>query len=286
MTIRILSLVLTMSTLSPAWAMEARSTADIQPQGSYSVGLFNPLTLSVNDHVELETHPLFFFAAPHLQLKASHLTSAEGPWRLSSIWSLSFPHPALNASPPLGLQGYFLPTCKVAQAEPSREQWCDEPGWIVVPKWGLVASKGKQNVLTLQMDFAAGLLIAGERPAPLDTYPMLDLLLAPIFNRWRAHLSTRYDFEVFSWLRVSSEGHIYRVGERSNSPRDPWTFALHSGVDIELGSATRLALGLYYWNSDQKRIEIVKGSDGFVRTEPIRSHDLVPTFDIIWNGSL
>ncbi|MEE2961298.1 MAG: hypothetical protein VYA34_11180 [Myxococcota bacterium] len=279
-----LAIVLSMST--SALALSARDTADVATKHSWSVGLFNPMSFSWSNDIELQVHPVFFFMSPHLQTKISHVTGEDSAWRVSSIWGLSFPYPALIKAPPLGLKGYFIPTCKVAEAEPERDKWCQSPGWIAVPKVGFMASKGTTNVVTLQIDLAVGTLLAGERPAPLDTYPMLDLQLSPIFNLWRAHGSIRYDYEAFNWLRTSVETHIYRVGYDTNTERDPWTLAVHGGVDIAVGESSRLTLGVYYWNSDQRQIAIVENSEGFARVERIRSHDFLPTIDFIWNGTL
>jgi hypothetical protein len=282
----LLTTAIVLSTSTSAWALGARDTADIAAKNSWSVGLFNPMSFSWSNDLELQAHPVFFFMSPHLQAKISHVTGEDNAWRVSSIWGLSFPYPALISAPPLGLKSYFIPSCKVAEEEPERDEWCQNPGWIAVPKVGFMASKGMTNVVTLQMDLAVGVLLSGERPAPLDTYPMLDLLLAPIFNQWRAHGSIRYDYEALNWLRASVETHLYRVGDDANTDRDPWTLAVHGGVDIAVGESSRVTLGVYYWNSDQRQIDIVENSEGFAQVEPVRSHDILPTIDFIWNGNL
>lgn len=269
---------------SSSWAFDARDTADITEPNSYSVGIFNPFRLNLNERIALEAHPIFFFLAPHMELHYAHLKQANG-WRVSSIWGLSVPSPAINTPFPLGLQGYFLPTCKVAKHDPKLEKWCQKPGILAVPKAGVIASRGVHHIWTLQVDFTMGLLLSGERPAPLDTYPMLDLLLAPIANRWRAHGSVRYDHQFVDWLRVSTEAHLYRVGENKDYERSPWTLSAHVGADIALSETLRLTLGIYYWNSDQKRVELVENNQGITQLHAIRSNDILPTIDLIWNGS-
>ena len=269
-----------------ALALDARDTADVKDKGEWSVGVFNPLSLSPQEGVELELHPLLFFSAPHLQARFDHGEVGSDGWRVSSLVGLWFPYPALTSGPPLGLVGFFVPTCKVAEAEPDSPQgeWCQAPGWMVVPRLGLAASRGDVNVLTLKADVAGSLMLEGERPAPLDTYAPLDLQLAPLFNRWRAHASVRYDYLLRPGMRASVEGHVYRVGKTTLASQSPWAAASHLGLDIALSATSRVSVGLYYWNTDQRAVSVEKDSQGFGEVKQVRSHDVMPTIDFIWEG--
>ena len=91
-----------------ASAFNARDTADVKAKGEWSVGVFNPLSVSPQEGVELEVHPLLFFTAPHLQARFAHGDLGVGEWRFSSLVGLWFPYPALTSGPPLGLVGFFV----------------------------------------------------------------------------------------------------------------------------------------------------------------------------------
>ncbi len=271
--------------VTSAYALDARDTADVKDEGEWSVGIFNPLSLSPKEGVELELHPLLFFTAPHLQARFAHGEPGSAGWRVSSLVGLWFPYPALTSGPPLGLVGFFVPTCKVAEGEPDTPQgdWCQAPGWMVVPRLGLAASRGDVNVVTLKADVAGAVMLEGHRPAPLDTYAPLDLQLAPLFNSWRAHGSVRYDYRVREGLRASVEGHVYRVGDTTVADQSPWAAASHLGLDIAVSDTSRVSVGLYYWNTDQRAVS-VETKDGFGEVTRVRSHDVMPTIDFIWEG--
>jgi hypothetical protein len=248
------------------------------------MGIFNPLILGVGAGVEVEAHPLFFLTAPHVKVRKSLKLGRSSGWRTSLEGGLWVPYTVFTKAPPLGLGGYFIPTCAVAAAEPDRAHRCQRPEWIVVPQAGFAASHGTTHVWTLRGDVSAGVVLSGQRPRPLDTLAPLDLQMAPIFNRWRAHGVVRYDHSLQEGIRGHVEGHFYGRGQPEGGELSPWAGAIHTGLVFGLGDSLALALGLYYWNTDQGAIEIDPGSGGGASLNRRRSHDFFPTFDLIWSG--
>lgn len=262
----------------------ARDTAFIGAPGATSVGIFNPLRHVPRAGLELSTHPLFGLIAPNVAARFHLWTSPDAPLTVALETGLSLPSGAFGAAPPFGLEGYLTPSCKVHDAEPDRAPGdCDRPGVFVVPSLGLAVSHGRETALTARLDFAPGLLVDGERAPPRDTWAPLDLVFAPVFNRWRAHLGLRADHRVFDFLRLAVEAHVYRVGEGPPPVRSPWTFVGHLGTDWRTSVHTRLTAGAMYWNSDQRRVDLVKDADGYSRFEHVRSHDFGPTLDFLWS---
>jgi hypothetical protein len=263
-------------------ALSPRLTADVAEAGHWSVGIFNPLRVSVTDSIELESHPLYLFVSPHVLVRHKLLALNDG-WRLTGEYGISVPTPALGMAPPLGLQSYFTPSCLVAAHDSTQEKWCKKPGWFAIPRLGVVASYGQKRVYTLSADVAFGIHLAGEPLQTFDTFTPLELLFAPASKSFRAHLGARYDRAVLSWLRLSTEIDFYLTGEGPSPGRSPFVFAAHLGVDVQTTKHTRLTLGAKYFNSDLKEAEIEIDQAGFSRLVHIRSNDFYPTLDFIWS---
>lgn len=261
-----------------------RDTADVNAAGVWEMGVFNPLRLGVGAGVELEAHPLFFFAAPHLLVRKGLTVPGDSGWRLALSGGAWLPTPALQNVPPRGLKGYFTPTCDVMEAEPEREHRCQQPGWIVVPQVGFAASKGREEVITVKGDLSAGVLLSGHRPRPLDTLAPLDLQMAPVFNQFRVHGVFRYDRPFGDRVRGHLEGHLYHRGAPEDGALSPLAMAAHVGADVSLGARWTLAFGVYYWNTDQGAVAIESPKTGPATLKRLRSHDFFPTFDLIWRG--
>lgn len=259
-----------------------RGHAAVAPEGTWSVGVFNPLTWVPVEGLEVQTHPLLTFAAPNVAARYALLRGA--PVALTLEGGLALPWAAFAFAPPLGVQGYLTPSCKVEAAEPARGDSCQAPGPTLIPRLGIAASWGEEHPLTLRLDGAAGWALDGSRPLPLDTLAPLDLAFAPVAHTWRAHLGVRYDRGVLPWLRVAAEADLYRVGQgvQGDTGRDLWTWAAWIGADLQTSKRTRLALGLAYWNSDQRRVVEEQDAEGFTRLVHVRSHDLLPTVDMLW----
>jgi len=271
---------------SAAAALEARDTAALHRKGEWSVGVFNPLVVGLTDTIELETHPLLLVGAPNAIVRVRQ--APLGDWRLATEFGLSLPTPAMRLAKPLGLSGDLFPSCKVTADDAAQAGWCEQPGWILVPRLGLVASRGEETVWTAKADVAAGLLLSGERGHPLDALPAIDLLFAPALNGWRAHVGGRVDHALASigsrsLVSLSGELHGYLVG--ASGDRNPFTLAAHAGVDVAVGAASRFTLGVMYWNSDQRRVVVEKGAEGFSTARHVRSNDFFPTIDFIWSSS-
>ncbi|MCK6547020.1 hypothetical protein L6R52_14315 [Myxococcota bacterium] len=261
-------------------ALPARDTARIGELGAGAIGIFNPLRLLLGDF-ELETHPIFFVVAPNATLRHEPWRGALEPLAIAIELGATLPW-GLGRPPPLGLAGYFTPSCLVGDAEPERGDTCEDPGLFLVPHAGVVVSHGTEHVFTARADVALGLRLAGERPAPLDVWPYLDLLLAPIFQGHRVHAGLRYDRRVLDGLRVASELSLYHVGRGPEPHRSPWVLRLWAGADLGLTSSLRLTAGVAYYDSDQRRRVIEEDAEGFSHFVDVRSHDFAPTLDLIW----
>lgn len=269
-----------LATASPA--LLPRDTARVGELGELSVGVFNPLRWAFAEDLELETHPLAFVVAPNATVRHEPWRGQLEPFALSFEVGLTLPWGAFRLTPPLGTKGFFTPSCAVRSAEPERGDTCEAPGLFLVPRAGVVLSHGRVNVFTARLDAATGVRLSGLRPDPLDAWPYLDLLLAPIFNGHRARLGVRYDHALLERLRVAAELSLYHVGRGPEPGRSPWVVNAWLGADLGITESMRLSAGLTYYNSDQRRVVLEKGADGFSRFVPARSHDLMPTVDLIW----
>jgi len=273
--------------------LEARESALTPARGAWSVGVFNPLRLQVSDDWGLELHPLAALLAPHVEvhhaLRRPALT-AEPAHALTLLYGLSAAPWALRFALPLGLRGYLGPSCLVTAAEPGRGG-CQESGWGVTPKAGARYSYARLGqALTAEADLAAGILLSGERPAPLDAYAPVELMFAPLTRTWRAHLGARAARRVWARLSVAAEVDLFwvgspeaafvRVGE--GGARSPWTLSAYVGGDVALGAHLSLTAGVMYWNSDQRAAVFERDAGGFSRKVFVRSHDLWPTVDLMW----
>ena len=272
----------------PSYGLEARETALVHDRGFMSVGLQDPLRWAPARGIELQTHPLLLVGSPNVRVRVGHLvrTTRFGPVRLTGEYGLFFPSPAFHLPVPVGLQGYFTPTCAVKADDESRAGTCQRPGWILVPNVGLLFSWGERHVLTARVDAAAGILLSGSRGRPRDTWTPLDLKLAPVFNVFRVRLGLRYDRQILRWLRLAARVDLWVVGPGPEPRRDPLVFSAWLGADFALGRYTRLSVGVIYYNADQHRVELREGSDGYGRFVRVRSNDVYPTLDFIWSWSL
>ncbi len=255
-----------------------RETSFAPAAGHWSVGVFNPLSIQISDDWSLRTHPLAFLAAPHLEAQQSWITGDD--WALRGVYGLAVPSWATQFEPPFGLRGYLAPLCLVSEAEPERGGKCEQDGWVLAPKLGAQYSRGSRWVLTVEADLAVGVLVSGERPRPLDTYAPLELLFAPMTHQYRAHAGARVSGLLSPQLVAMAEVDLYRVGAVDS--QSPWTFSLYAGLDWLFTRTFRATAGVIYWNDDQGAMVLTKDAGGFSRKEMVRSHDVYPTFDLIW----
>ena len=266
-----------------AEALSPRETAALLPPGATEVAVFGPLRHGLSTAVEVSSHPLVaFFLAPNISARIALRPPRAHGFSLSLEPAVSVPTMALGNPPPLGVEGYLTPSCAVDSAEPARAPAdCQRSGTVVATGLGLMATLEAWAVLTARVDYTHGVRLTGERAAALDAWAPVDLLLAPVFSTYRAHIGLRGDRAVTDWLRVALEAHLWRVGEGPIPGRDPHTFGAHVGTDWATSARTRLTAGVFYWNSDQRRTRLVKDADGYSRFERARSHDLLPTLDFI-----
>lgn len=254
--------------------LSPRETALVRPEPwSYSVGVFNPLTLTVAKDLELQTHPLLFLVAPNAIVRVPHRAFTPGPrqWGLTGEYGFSVPTLGMRLT-----QGTLFPT------------WEHEEGtigWYLVPSAGLVASFTglSHDVFTARVDVSAGFPLTESDAQPLDAPAPLDLVFAATLGRYRARFGVLYDVPLADRFRLRGYGDIYVYGRQTEfeAPQgfENVTTRLGIGADLGFGDALdkRLHFGVAWWNSDQHAID----PDTFER---LRSNDVWPTLDFIWEG--
>jgi hypothetical protein len=261
-----------------AAALPARDTAFVWPSaGHYSVGVFNPLTVSVGSDVELQAHPLLFFVAPHLLVRVAHVPLVDecGSWGLTGEYGWSVPTPAMRLT-----QGTLFPAW---------EQGGGQIGWSVTPHAGAVASwRGgspwaTNSVLTSRLDLSVGVPLTASDAQPLDAPAPLNLLFAPILNGYRGRMGVEWDLSLQRRWRLKLYGDLFVHGTQSElewpQGAENLTSRLGAGLDVGFGQTQnrRLTFGVAWWNSEQHAID----PDTW---QPLRSNDVWPTLDFIWGG--
>jgi hypothetical protein len=254
--------------------LRPRETAYVNPElWRYSIGVFNPLTLTVARNFEIQTHPLLFLVAPNAIARVPHraMVFVSGQWGLTGEYGLSVPTLGMRLT-----QGTLFPTWEHGEGQ---------IGWIVVPRVGLVSSRvgSTLDVLTARLDLAVGFPLTDNDAQPLDAPAPLDLLFAPALGRYRTRLGVLYDYPLTPRFRVRGYGDVYVYGREAEfefpSSLSNVTTRLGGGLDIGFGSQfdKRLHLGAAWWNADQHAID----PETF---EAVRSNDIWPTLDFIWEG--
>lgn len=254
--------------------LSPRETAYVNPAPwSYSVGVFNPLTLGLPGGFEVQTHPLLFLVAPNAVARVPHraMVLVPGQWGLTGEYGFSVPTLGMRLT-----QGTLFPA------------WAHDEGqigWMVVPTAGLVSSwvGPRLDVLTARLDLAAGVHLTHNDAQPLDAPAPLDLVFAPALGRYRARASLLYDFPLGERLRLRGYGDVYVYGRDSEVelPRGFENVTTRLGVAVDLGLGApltkRLTAGVAWWNADQHAID----PETFER---VRSNDVWPTLDFVWEG--
>jgi hypothetical protein len=268
--------------------LTARESALTPPKGSWSIGLFNPLSIQLSEKIGLTLHPLAVLAAPHFTL--THQWYKRGKYTLTGLYGLASPSWSLQRGLPFGVAGFFGPLCLVEEAEPDRNNSCQRSGLGVTPKIGATLSrKNAKSVWTFELDLAMGLLLSGDRPAPLHTHAPLEVLYSPLTNTYRMHVGGRYAHELTSTLSMATELDLYLVGAPSSRGQvagpavSPLTLSTYLGMDWMITHHFALTVGVMYWSSDQLSVEFQETSDGYQQKVRVRSHDFWPTFDLIWS---
>lgn len=254
-----------------------RESAFVSPR-NWQVGLLNPLRYQLNDSWAFEGHPLAAIAYPSVHAYQGLAHGAQ--WRFAAHYALALPSQTLRHSLPLGLRGYFSQSCLVAEAEPNRETYCQEAGMSLAPTIGARYSYRDTWTYTADVNVTAGFMISGQRPAPLDTYAPIELIFAPLTRTHVTHLGFRARRMWQSSFSTAFEMDVYGMGAVGS--RSPWVFSAYAGLDVSLSQTLLLTLGAIYWNHDQRAMRLEEDAGGFSRKIMVRSHDIYPTFDLIW----
>jgi hypothetical protein len=229
------------------------------------VGVFDPARYALSDRLELVAHPLLFFVAPNGEARVRHVEVAG--FQLTGVYALSMPSLAFRLS-----KGYLFPAAKHDE---------HEIGWTLVPRAGLLASRGAraESVVTVGFDVAAGLPIVKGDARPLEALAPLDVLLAPALAGYRARVGGLWDRRLGErWRgRVWLDAYLHGVDDEHPHPGHArFSFAGGGGVDLRVGQRSRLVLGLAIWNHFQHARDADGGS--------VRSTDVFPVVDFIWAG--
>jgi hypothetical protein len=240
-----------------AQALAPRDSAHGAPRGSWSVGVTEPLRISVSERVTLRTHPLLFLLAPNAHVRVG--LGERAGFTLAADAGASVPTLALRL-----LQGHLLPAW---------ERSGQQVGLRLVPHLGLRASHPvrEAGLLTLFADVAVGLRLSGERTPALGAPAPLELLLAPALGGVRSQAGALLEWALGPRLRLRAQldGAHYEAGGSA------WSTHAALGLDVGVGTHGRLALGGAWWNSDQHAYDFATG-------ERYRSNDFLPTLDFIW----
>lgn len=244
-----------------------RQTAN--PVRRWSIGVFDPLRIGVGEDLELATHPLLFLALdPNAELKVRHSPRGKS-WAVATTWGLSVPTVPMRLT-----QGYLFP---------SWEQGGGRIGWFVVPSVGLLVTWGRERAWTLGLETSIGLQIGENEARPLDGYAPLEVAFGAALGGTRTHAHANYDVLIFPGLRARLGLEGWFLGRRTPEPeKSPWILAARGGLDIRLSRRTRLALGLLVFDYDDHRTEVRKDEAGKWRRVPVRSVDVYPTFDLVY----
>lgn len=237
----------------------------LQRTRGMSVGVFDPLRVALTPRLELVTHPLLFLALdPNARLRVGWIRTRH--FALSGEYGLSLPTQTLRFT-----KGYLFPTWDKSDAN---------VGWVLVPSAGVSASwlQGA-GVLSAHLDTALGVQLGRNDATPLDTYAPLELVTAPVTSGFRHHLGVQYDLALWESLhvRVGIDTHLLGHAQRS-----PWVHDARIAVDVYPSSSWRLSFGAIVYDYDQRRTEVRTDDDGFAVRERVRSREIWPTFDLVY----
>ncbi|MBM4343623.1 MAG: hypothetical protein FJ100_09630 [Deltaproteobacteria bacterium] len=273
-----------------AESLAPRETARILAPGQWQVGLFNPLRYGLQ-WVEIELHPIVFLAAPHIDVKVPLSSAHPDQWQWTAHLGLGVPTLGWRLPKPMGLAGDLVPSCKVAEADPKAAGWCQRPGWLVVPKFGVWATReyghdaagGGYSALSLRAEIASGFAVSGDEAAPLDAWGPVDVQLAPQVGRTRAQVRAAVDHRLLDGLRARAEIGGYWVSRPAGDDAvSPWTLSVYAGLDVRATAHTRVTLGAMVYDLDRRQQLLKKTADGFDSYSYVRSHELWPTVDVLW----
>lgn len=267
--------------------LHERDSAFAPRIGSWSIGIFNPLKIQINDEIGIETHPLVaLIIAPNL--KVWQRVWSKNNMRLQGMYGLSTPSWSLQRNIPFGLASYLSSSCQVNEAEPNRApESCQRPGFDFVPQLGarLSGEQGK-GIWSLEADLAYGFMINGSRPTPLDSYAPIEIAYAPSTQHYRAHLGMKYSQLLHPRLAISLAADLYLTGQADPAimpEKEPLSVSSQLSFDWATSRHTSLTFGAIMWVSDQRAFELIEDEQGFVKKESVMSFDIFPTLDFLWH---
>lgn len=273
------------ATPRPAW-----DTADTGKKGDYSIGVFNPLRLAFTDRIELQAHPLFFFVAPHLDFRLGILkgerTDEGVPTgvRLTAEAGLLMPTLGLRL-----MKGFFFPSWATST---------NDVGFMLIPRVGLVVSGNvfTHDVLTFRVEGRMRIPIGPNNATPLNSFlAPLEIVTAAPLTGFLGRVGGSFDHAFGDLFRLRLEVNGYLTGQQGSLLADganrgpiaeinPFIVTSHLNLDIAVFKQSRIAVGVLWANYDQGATEVRTLSDGFSERVRVRSNNVLPTLDFIWQG--
>ena len=267
--------------------LHERDSAFAPRSGSWSIGVFNPLKIQINDDIGIETHPFVgLLIAPNLKIWQN--LWSKNAMRLQGMYGFSTPSWSLQRNIPFGLAGYLSPSCQVSEAEANRvPESCQRPGFDFVPQLGTrLSGEQGQGIWSIEFDLAYGLMISENRPAPLDSYAPVEIAYAPTTQNYRTHVGMKYSHMLHPRLALNLGADLYITGQADAElmpEKEPLSFSSQLSFDWATGEHTSLTFGAIMWVSDQRAFELIEDNQGFVKKESVMSLDIFPTLDFLWH---
>lgn len=262
----------------------ARDTADVGDKGSWSMGLFNPLTVALHHRIELRLHPALFFVAPHFNLRLALLKGGGAPVRVTLETGMQVPTLLMQLT-----KGYLFPTWASG---------ADNIGWMLITRYGLLVSGDAfaHDVWTVGADASFRIPLGPNSATPLHSFlAPLEIITAAPLTGFLGHAGGAYDHAFGTRLRLRGSLDLYVTGPQGDVKEgmlakgpvaaiSPFIITAHLGLDIAVFKHSRVTLGVLYANYDAGASEVRTGSDGFSDRVRVRSNNFLPTLDFIWAG--
>lgn len=255
---------------APNEASVARDTAHLMRPGRASLGMFAPFRYGLSERWEIGSSLIdWLVLSPNVNFRVK--IAERDALTTSLVFGLGSPSGGMWLA-----QGYLFPS------------WAQGGGRIgvtLVPTLGGVMTMGARDgvdVITMRADVAFGIRLTPTSVTPLDTLAPLEMALAPVTNGARIRSQIGYDRHLLEWLRLSVAGELFIVPQPVAPARIPFVMHAHAGLEFIVKHKVRFSLGLEYWMSDQRRTIVVTQPSGFAQRQSVLSHDLFPSFDIIW----
>ncbi len=266
----------------------ARETAHTHPEGSWSIGVSNPLRYSYSDKLDIETAPLtFLLGSPNAIARYNHYTDDSG-LTITGEYGLSIPTGGIVMLQNSPAGPLFVPSMKI-NGGPLADESTGKVGLWLAPRLGVVASMGKvtEDVITARIDITSGHAPMGtDLPPSLTGWAPFNVMMAPVFRGFRLRVGGGYDKAIGDFMRLRTQAYMYVLGDPPNTgyPKiSRFIFEGYAGADIPLFDGDhRITVGAKWYNSDQRRRVVDMDSEGYGTVRYVRSNDFFPTIDYIW----